>query len=69
MAYGIAAVLRRALSLKYFEQYPDVKNLLGLSVGAVKAFIMLVTLAIAFAVLKLGPPWSTCMKLPTTCHP
>jgi len=32
-----------------------VKGLLGLSVGAVKAFIILVTLAIAFSVLKLGP--------------
>jgi len=55
VAYGVAAALRRALSLKYFEQYPDVKGLLGLSVGAVKAFIILVTLAIAFSVLKLGP--------------
>ncbi|PVU72617.1 hypothetical protein DDW07_02215 [Acidilobus sp. SCGC AC-742_E15] len=55
VAYGVAAVLRRALSLKYFEQYPEVKGLLGLSVGAVKAFIILVTLAIAFSVLKLGP--------------
>jgi len=55
VAYVVAAVLRRALSLKYFEQYPEVKGLLGLSVGAVKAFIILVTLAIAFAVLKLGP--------------
>ena len=55
MAYGVAAVLRRALSLKYFDQYPEVKGLLGLSVGAVKAFIILVTLAIAFSILKLGP--------------
>ena len=55
MAYVVAAVLRRALSLKYFEQYPDVKGLLGLSVGAAKAFTILVTLAIAFSVLKLGP--------------
>ncbi|MGC9071962.1 MAG: mechanosensitive ion channel family protein [Acidilobus sp.] len=55
VAYGVAAVLRRALSLKFFAQYPDVQNLLGLSVGAVKAFIILVTLAIAFSVLKLGP--------------
>ncbi|ESQ25661.1 MAG: hypothetical protein JCHSAcid_05980 [uncultured Acidilobus sp. JCHS] len=55
VAYGVAAVLRRALLLKYFDQYPEVKGLLGLSVGAVKAFIILVTLAIAFAVLKLGP--------------
>jgi len=52
VAYGVAAVLRRALSLKYFEQYPEV---LGLSVGAVKAFIILVTLAIAFSILQLGP--------------
>jgi len=55
VAYVVAAVLRGALSLKYFDQYPEVKGLLGLSVGAVKAFIILVTLAIAFSVLKLGP--------------
>jgi len=55
VAYVVAAVLRRALSLKYFEQYPEVKGLLGLSVGAVKAFIILVTLAIAFSILQLGP--------------
>ena len=31
------------------------KGLLGLSIGAFKAFIILVTLAIEFSVLKLGP--------------
>lgn len=37
-AYGVAAVLRRALSLKYFKQYPEAKDLLGLGIGALKAF-------------------------------
>ncbi|MGC9112752.1 MAG: hypothetical protein ACP5H1_04955, partial [Acidilobus sp.] len=54
VAYAVAAVLRRVLNLRFFAQYPDVANLLGLSVGAVKAFIILVSLAIGFSVLKLG---------------
>ncbi|MCI4460397.1 MAG: hypothetical protein JHC13_05840 [Acidilobus sp.] len=32
-AYGVAAVLRRALSLKYFKQYPEAKDLLGLGIA------------------------------------
>ncbi|ADL19706.1 hypothetical protein ASAC_1301 [Acidilobus saccharovorans 345-15] len=54
VAYAVAAVLRRVLNLRFFAQYPDVANLLGLSVGAVKAFIILISLAIGFSVLKLG---------------
>ncbi len=62
VAYGVGAAIRWAIVSKLVSRSPTLINLLDLSIGAVKAFIILIALAIGFSVLQLGPA-TTYMQL------
>ena len=55
VAYGVADLIRWSLVRRFLKQYPSIVELLDISVGAVKAYIILIALAIGFSVLQLGP--------------
>ena len=55
VAYGVAGAIRWSLVRRLLRQYPSVVELLDMSIGAIKAYIILIALAIGFSVLQLGP--------------
>ncbi len=55
VAYGVASAIRWSLVRRLLRQYPSVVELLDMSIGAIKAYIILIALAIGFSVLQLGP--------------